>query len=167
MHPNEQLLQRFYDAFARLDAETMGACYGPEPHFSDPAFPHLFGREVPGMWAMLLGRSTGIRIETSGISADDHKGRADWIAHYAFGPAQRPVVNRVHSTFEFAGGLIARQQDAFDFHVWRRRSAGRADCSAGPRSSRGRRRSRQRPASRSSLPSRPRSTTPAAVGPCA
>ena len=124
MHPNEELLHRFYDAFARLDADTMGACYGPLPHFSDPAFPDLSGPEVAGMWAMLLGRSSGIRIDVSGVSADDHKGQAAWVAHYAFGPAQRPVVNRVHSTFEFVGGLIARQQDTFNFHAWAAQALG-------------------------------------------
>ena len=27
MHPNQQTVQRFYEAFARLDADTMAACY--------------------------------------------------------------------------------------------------------------------------------------------
>ncbi len=118
MHANEELLERFYAAFARLDATMMAACYAPAAHFSDAMFPDLHGREVPAMWAMLTGRSTGLKVETSGITADDRKGEAHWVAHYNFGPAQRPVINRVHSRFEFADGLITRQQDEFDFHVW-------------------------------------------------
>jgi ketosteroid isomerase-like protein len=124
MHANEELLERFYAAFARLDAAGMAACYAPDAHFSDPAFPDLRGPEVPAMWAMLTSRSTGLRIETSGITADDRKGEAHWVAHYAFGPDQRPVVNRVRSTFEFNGGLIVRQHDQFDFHAWSAQALG-------------------------------------------
>ncbi len=118
MHPNEQLLHDFYAAFERLDASAMGAAYTPDAHFSDPIFPDLNGPEVPAMWAMLTRRSTGIRLEVSGVEADDRSGRADWVAHYRFGPAQRPVVNRVNSAFVFSGDRIERQQDTFDFHAW-------------------------------------------------
>lgn len=118
MHANEQLIHDFYDAFGRLDSAAMAKAYAPDAHFSDPVFADLNGAEVPGMWAMLCGRSSGIRLEVSGVEGDDRKGRAHWVAHYAFGPKQRPVVNRVSSTFEFADGLIRRQQDTFDFHAW-------------------------------------------------
>ena len=118
MHPNEQLLYDFYAAFERLDAAAMGAAYTSDTHFSDPVFPDLNGPEVPAMWAMLTGRSTGIRLEVSGVEADDRSGRAHWVAHYKFGPVQRPVVNRVSSTFVFSDGRIKREQDTFDFHAW-------------------------------------------------
>lgn len=118
MHPNEKLLHDFYAAFERLDAAAMGAVYTPDAHFSDPVFPDLNGPEVPAMWAMLTGRSTGIRLEVSGVEADDHSGRAHWVAHYKFGPVQRPVVNQVSSTFVFSGGRVKREQDTFDFHAW-------------------------------------------------
>jgi SnoaL-like domain len=118
MHANEQLLHDFYAAFERLDAVVMGAAYAPDAHFSDPVFTDLNGPEVAAMWAMLCGRSTGIRLEVSDIQADDRTGRASWVAHYAFGPQQRPVVNRVSSAFDFDGGLIKRERDTFDFHAW-------------------------------------------------
>jgi len=118
MHANEKLLHDFYAAFERLDAAAMGAAYTADAHFSDPVFPDLNGPQVPAMWAMLTGRSTGIRLEVSGVEADDRTGRAQWVAHYKFGPAQRPVVNRVSSTFVFADGRIKREQDTFDFHAW-------------------------------------------------
>lgn len=118
MHANEQLLHDFYAAFERLDAATMGRCYTADAHFSDPAFPDLNGPEVPAMWAMLCGRSSGLRLEVSDVHADDLVGRATWVAHYKFGPQQRDVVNHVSSAFDFAGGLIKRQKDTFDFHAW-------------------------------------------------
>jgi ketosteroid isomerase-like protein len=118
MHPNEKLLHDFYAAFERLDAATMGAAYTADAHFSDPVFPDLNGPDVPAMWAMLTARSSGIRLEVSGVEADDRTGRATWVAHYAFGPAQRPVVNKVSSVFVFSDGKIKREDDTFDFHAW-------------------------------------------------
>lgn len=118
MHPNEQLLHDFYAAFERLDAVAMGRSYAPDAHFSDPVFPDLNGPEVPAMWAMLCGRSTGLRLEVSDVHADDRTGKATWVAHYAFGLQQRRVVNRVSSVFDFDNGLIERQKDSFDFHAW-------------------------------------------------
>ena len=118
MHANEQLIHDFYTAFGRLDAVTMGAAYTADAHFSDPVFPDLNGAEVPAMWAMLCGRSTGLKLDVSGIKADDVTGEATWVAHYAFGAQQRPVVNKVHSVFDFEGGKIRRQKDTFDFHAW-------------------------------------------------
>ena len=36
-HPNEELIERFYSAFARGDGDAMAACYAPGARFSDPA----------------------------------------------------------------------------------------------------------------------------------
>jgi ketosteroid isomerase-like protein len=118
MHANEQLLHDFYAAFERLDAAAMGAVYAPDAHFSDPVFPDLRGAQVPAMWAMLTGRSTGIHLEVSDVVADDASGRSTWVAHYKFGPQQRPVVNVVHSAFTFSGGRVKDEKDTFDFHAW-------------------------------------------------
>ena len=118
MHANEQLLHGFYAALERLDAAAMAAAYTSDAHFSDPMFPDLNGPQVPAMWAMLTGRSTGIRLEVSGVEADDDSGRAIWVAHYKFGPSQRPVVNKVSSTFAFSDGRIRSETDSFDFNAW-------------------------------------------------
>ena len=40
-HPNDELIQRFYSAFARGDGDTMAACYTPDARFSDPVFTDL------------------------------------------------------------------------------------------------------------------------------
>ena len=40
---NSALITRFYQAFQRLDAEAMVACYSPDVVFSDPAFGTLRG----------------------------------------------------------------------------------------------------------------------------
>ena len=38
MHPNEQLIHKFYTAFQNGDALTMKECYHPDIQFRDPAF---------------------------------------------------------------------------------------------------------------------------------
>ena len=56
-HPNAELITRFYQAFQRLDAEAMVACYSPDVHFSDPVFTDLNGQEAGDMWRMLASRA--------------------------------------------------------------------------------------------------------------
>ena len=46
LHANAELLNRFYSAFQRGDAETMAACYHADARFSDPVFTALQGAEV-------------------------------------------------------------------------------------------------------------------------
>ena len=38
MHPNQATLEKFYNAFAQLDADTMATCYAPDAQFDDEAF---------------------------------------------------------------------------------------------------------------------------------
>lgn len=124
MHPNAQLIARFYEAFGRLDAETMAACYHPDVHFSDPVFPDLHGAQAGNMWRMLLGRSAGMEITVSGVEADDLNGKAHWEPIYAFGPSKRRVHNVVDARFEFKDGLILRHIDTFDTWSWSKQALG-------------------------------------------
>ncbi|HWK19008.1 MAG TPA: nuclear transport factor 2 family protein [Solirubrobacteraceae bacterium] len=57
-HPNEELIARFYAAFAERQGEVMAACYAPDARFSDPVFTDLIGREPGDMWRMLTGRAS-------------------------------------------------------------------------------------------------------------
>ncbi|MDP3825808.1 MAG: nuclear transport factor 2 family protein, partial [Polaromonas sp.] len=50
MHPNEQTLEKFYSAFARLDPDTMAQCYAPDTSFDDEAFSLRGHEQVTGMW---------------------------------------------------------------------------------------------------------------------
>jgi ketosteroid isomerase-like protein len=123
VHPNAALITTFYEAFARRDAEAMIACYAPDVTFSDPVFPTLKGEEVFGMWRMLARRAKDLRIEHSGVEADDTTGRAHWDAHYTFSQTGRPVFNRIDARFVFAkasggGTKITRHVDSFDLWRW-------------------------------------------------
>ena len=53
---NAALIERFYAALDRRDAETMIACYAPDATFADPVFPELDAAGVAAMWRMLCAR---------------------------------------------------------------------------------------------------------------
>ncbi len=118
MHPNAQLITDFYAAFGRRDAEGMVACYAPDVVFSDPVFPNLRGDEARAMWRMLCERGQDLRIEASGIEADDRAGKAHWDAWYTFSATGQKVHNIIDARFEFANGKIARHTDTFDLRRW-------------------------------------------------
>lgn len=115
----EQLITKFYTAFAELDAETMASCYHPEAVFNDEAFVNLRRREPGQMWKMLIERSRGeLKISFSNVQASSEKGSADWVATYKFSATGRKVINHIHAEFEFKDGLIYRHMDRFNLHKW-------------------------------------------------
>jgi ketosteroid isomerase-like protein len=121
---NEQLIERFYEAFDRRDGDAMAACYSPDARFSDPVFPNLRGNEPGAMWRMLTSQATELRIELLEHDADDARGSARWRADYVFSQTGRPVSNDVRASFRFAEGLIAEHADEFSFHRWSRQALG-------------------------------------------
>lgn len=123
-HPNEELLDRFYSAFADRDAEAMGACYADDVRFTDPVFEGLEGDAARGMWRMLCERGADLRVEHSGVRADDETGEAHWEAWYTFSATGRKVHNVIDARFRFRDGAIVEHVDTFDFHRWSRQALG-------------------------------------------
>jgi ketosteroid isomerase-like protein len=121
---NRQLIERFYDAFARRDGDAMAACYAPGARFSDPVFRDLQGDEPGAMWRMLTSRAEDLRIELVEHDADEGTGSARWLADYTFTQTGRPVHNDVRARFRFADGLIAEHKDSFSFYAWARQALG-------------------------------------------
>jgi ketosteroid isomerase-like protein len=121
---SREVIERLYGAMNRMDGDEMAACYAPDARFSDPAFGELRGSEPGDMWRMLTSRSTDLTVELAEHDGDERAGTAHWIARYTFGPTGRQVVNDVRSTFRFANGLIAEQDDRFSFHRWSRQALG-------------------------------------------
>ena len=124
MHPNGQLIARFYEAFGRRDAEAMAACYHRDIEFSDPVFPDLRGDEARDMWRMLAARATDLAVRFEVKSADEKRGAAHWDADYTFTKTGRKVNNSIDAEFEFEGGLIRRHRDRFDLWRWSRMALG-------------------------------------------
>ena len=130
MHPNHQTIAKLYAAFARLDADTMAACYAPDAQFDDEVFSLRGHEQVTGMWRMLCdatqarGRDAW-RLSYSGIEADAGSGKAHWEADYRFSATGRLVHNVIDGVFEFnEAGLITRHRDRFDFWAWSRQALG-------------------------------------------
>ena len=119
-------IERFYAAFAKLDAETMAACYAADAAFDDEAF-SLRGREqIGGMWAMLCNatKAKGRDVWKLEVSAITERS-AHWDATYRFSATGRMVLNRIDAEFEFdRAGLITRHRDRFDFWRWSRQALG-------------------------------------------
>jgi len=119
-------IERFYKAFASLDAKTMAECYALDAKFEDEVF-ELRGRtHVGGMWTMLCaaikrqGR-TDWKLEVRDIT--DHS--AHWEPRYRFSATGRLVHNIIDAEFEFdSQGLIKRHRDRFDFWRWSRQALG-------------------------------------------
>jgi ketosteroid isomerase-like protein len=124
MHPHAQLIQSFYAAFQRRDADAMIACYHPDIWFSDPAFGDLRGPRAGAMWRMLCQRASSLEIAVSDVHADDRTGRAHWEPRYLFSATGRQVHNRIDATFELRDGKIIRHADHFDLWRWSRMALG-------------------------------------------
>ena len=124
MHPNAELIHRFYTAFSKRDHEIMAACYRADAEFSDPVFRHLEGDQIGAMWRMLCLRGTDLEITFDGVEAGDAEGRADWQAAYTFSASGRKVHNRIAASFTFEDGAIRKHVDVFDLYRWTRMALG-------------------------------------------
>lgn len=125
MSPNEQLISKFYTAFANSDTKTMCECYHPDIHFVDPAFGLLKGNDARQMWKMVIEKSKGnMKIEFSDIKADEYMGSANWVATYNFSKSNRKVVNRIDALFQFKDGLIIKHTDDFSIWEWSKQALG-------------------------------------------
>jgi ketosteroid isomerase-like protein len=124
MHPNQQLITTFYEAFQRKDVATMQACYADDAVFTDEVFQNLDAARTRKMWEMLIRRGKDLELTFSGIAANDTTGSANWTATYTFSQTKRPVVNHVRATFAFENGKIIRHTDHFDFYAWSRQALG-------------------------------------------
>ncbi|MDZ5603416.1 nuclear transport factor 2 family protein [Pseudomonas sp. RP23018S] len=118
------LIERFYQAFQRRDAQAMVACYSDDVVFSDPVFGTLRGQDAADMWRMLLSRAEQLQVRFDQVGCDVRGGHAHWVASYLFGATGRTVVNDCQARFLFRDGLICQHDDSFDFWRWSRQALG-------------------------------------------
>jgi uncharacterized protein (TIGR02246 family) len=121
---NAALINKFYDAFARRDPDTMASCYAPDATFTDPVFRGLQGEEVTAMWRMLCERGKDLEIKYGDVQSDGDTGSARWIADYTFSVTGRKVHNEINASFVFSDGLIAAHVDNFELYRWARQAFG-------------------------------------------
>lgn len=118
MSDNQQLIENFYQAFAKKDHVGMAACYHPNMVFNDPVFSNLVGWRAGAMWRMLCERGKDLRVTHSDVSGSDTLGSARWEAFYTFSATGQSVHNKVAAKFEFADGKIKKHTDDFDLRAW-------------------------------------------------
>ncbi|QVM90488.1 nuclear transport factor 2 family protein [Pseudomonas entomophila] len=117
---NSALITRFYQAFQRLDAEAMVACYSDDIVFSDPVFGTLRGQDAGDMWRMLTSRAKDFTLTFDNVRGDG----AHWVATYLFSQTGRVVVNDIQARFVIRDGLICQHDDSFDLWRWSRQALG-------------------------------------------
>ena len=123
MHPNAQLIENFYDAFAARNYAAMQACYQPAAEFSDAVF-SLQGKAVGAMWHMLSEGGSDLQATHRDVQADDASGRAHWEARYTFSSTGRKVHNVIEAAFQFQSGRILVHHDTFSFWRWSSQALG-------------------------------------------
>lgn len=130
------LINHFYQAFQRLDAEAMAACYTDDVVFSDPAFGELRGRDAADMWRMLTTRAKDFSLTFDNVRSDERSGGAHWVATYLFSATGNTVVNDIQARFVFRDGKIASTMTVSTCGAGRvRRWGPKACCWAGRPSS--------------------------------
>ena len=128
---SDALLRKYFDAFARLDGETMASCYHASASFSDPVFPDLRGERVGWRWRMLARGARDMQLTWDVLFADERKAQVRWQARYRLADGGRAVTNEVLSTLALWDETIVRQVDEFDFWRWSRSSLGLAGLALG------------------------------------
>jgi ketosteroid isomerase-like protein len=124
VQPNEDVISRFYSAFAAGDHATMEASYTDDASFSDPVFPNLSADEVRAMWRMFCTSGNDIEVSFSDVQADERSGSAHWDAVYRFPKTGREVHNSISASFLFRDGRIVRHRDDFNLYAWTRMALG-------------------------------------------
>ena len=119
-------IDKFYNAFARLDTECMATCYHDQVHFEDPAFGVLVGERARNMWRMLCQNQTesSFFVEHKSVEVTGNEGTAIWEAHYTFSQTGRKVHNIISAKFKFQDGKIIEHIDEFDLYRWSKQALG-------------------------------------------
>lgn len=124
MNQHEQLIEKFYTSFQKLDAAGMTSCYHDDILFFDPVFQDLHGDKAKAMWKMLCASARGFSLTFRKVKADDEYGSCNWQASYIFSGTGRKVVNNISARFRFRDGLIIEHMDDFDLWKWSRQALG-------------------------------------------
>lgn len=122
----KETIEKFYEAFNRLDAEEMISYYHNDIMFEDPAFGKLQGDKAKNMWRMLCDsqKEDQFSVNFSKIEIIDSKVKAYWEAHYTFSKTGRKVHNRINASFTFKDNKIINHKDTFDLYKWSKQALG-------------------------------------------
>ena len=116
---NDEIMNRFYSAFQRLDYKTMQDFYSDDAVFYDTVFGLLPAEELKAMWEMLCKQAKDFSLEYSNIQLlDEEYATCNWTAKYTFSKTGRKVVNNIKAHMRFKNGKIIEHSDAFRLSEW-------------------------------------------------
>jgi ketosteroid isomerase-like protein len=119
MENNKQVIEKFYTAFQKRDAQAMNTCYSDDIVFSDPVFLVLKGDEVRAMWEMLCKNAKDFSLTFSDIELlDEEYATCKWTASYTFSKTGNKVVNRIKAFIKLKDGKITEHSDGFRLSTW-------------------------------------------------
>lgn len=119
MNNNQQVIERFYNAFQQLDYATMQDCYSDDIIFSDPVFGLLKREEAKAMWEMLCKNARDFKLTYSNIELlDEEYATCKWTASYIFSKTGNKVENKIKAYMRFRDGKITEHSDAFRLSTW-------------------------------------------------
>ena len=119
MNDNNQIIERFYSAFQKLDYKTMNDCYSDDIIFSDPVFLTLKADEVKSMWEMLCKNAKDFSLTFSDIELiDEEYATCKWVAKYTFSKTGNKVTNNIKAFMRIKDGKIIEHSDAFRLSTW-------------------------------------------------
>ena len=124
MNNNEELIETFYNAFARLDYATMQNCYAADPIFNDPVFGVIEGDAVKAMWEMLCKNAKDFSLNFNDVECEGEYGTCKWTAIYSFSKTGKRVINNVKAHMRIENGKITEHTDEFDIYKWSRQALG-------------------------------------------
>lgn len=125
MNNDERLIERFFTAFQKLDADKMNACYSDDIAFYDPMFELLRGDEAKAMWEMLCKNAKNFSLAFDNIkNLDDGYYTCNWTATYTFSKTGRPVVNMCKAHMKIENGLIIEHSDGWSLQKWSAQAIG-------------------------------------------
>lgn len=121
----DELINKFYTSFQKLDHSGINSCYSDDIVFFDPVFGLLRADEVRSMWEMLCTNARDFSLTYGNIQhLDDEYSTCEWTATYTFSKTGKKVVNKIKANMRFADGKIAEHSDAFSLHKWSSQALG-------------------------------------------
>ena len=124
MNINEEVIQKFYTAFSKLEYPVMQNCYAGNAIFNDPVFGILHGDEIKAMWQMLCINAKDFSLLFDSPEADEEYGTCNWTAGYTFSKTGKKVVNKVKAHMRLQQGNIIEHTDDFSIYQWSRQALG-------------------------------------------
>lgn len=113
------LIEKFFEAFKKLDANAMNACYADDIGFYDPMFDLLKGEQVKAMWQMLCKNASNFSLTYTHITdLGDGYYTCNWEATYLYSITKRKVVNTAKAFFKIENEQIQEHSDAWSLHKW-------------------------------------------------